>query len=160
MKTHDALLPSTVSRVEENTADKINARLRRTSFEHVMMVAEGDSETIATRLEELDREWDVERVLEMNASLVILGTLTLGWFHSPWWLALTAVVPAFLLLHALQGWCPPLPILRRLGFRTEHEIHIERTALRILRGDFRTATTDPIEAQLMAERQMPFHPSY
>jgi hypothetical protein len=29
-------------------------------------------------------------------------------------------------------------VLRRLGVRTAHEIEIERTALRILRGDFAT----------------------
>lgn len=32
--------------------------------------------------------------------------------------------------HALQGWCPPLPILRRLGFRTTQESEQERAALR------------------------------
>ena len=46
------------------------------------------------------------------------------------------VVAAFLLQHALQGWCPPLPLLRRMGMRTSAEIHEEIIALRILRGDF------------------------
>jgi hypothetical protein len=44
---------------------------------------------------------------------------------------------ALLLQHALQGWCPPIPLLRRLGFRTEAEINRERYALKALRGDFR-----------------------
>jgi hypothetical protein len=30
---------------------------------------------------------------------------------------LPALVTAFLFQHAVQGWCPPVPILRRLGFR-------------------------------------------
>ena len=38
--------------------------------------------------------------------------------------------------HALQGWCPPLAVLRRLGFRTAKEINEERFALAALRGDF------------------------
>ncbi len=37
---------------------------------------------------------------------------------------------------ALQGWCPPLPLLRRLGLRTAEEISQERNALKALRGDF------------------------
>jgi len=45
-------------------------------------------------------------------------------------------VTAFLLQHAVQGWCPPLPVLRRLGFRTAREIEVERNALKALRGDF------------------------
>lgn len=37
--------------------------------------------------------------------------------------------------HALQDWCSPLPVLRRLGVRTAREIVEERFALK-LRGDF------------------------
>jgi hypothetical protein len=43
---------------------------------------------------------------------------------------------AFLFQHAVQGWCPPVPILRRLGYRTAREIDDERAALKALRGDF------------------------
>ena len=43
---------------------------------------------------------------------------------------------SFLLQHALQGWCPPLPLFRRLGVRTAREIARERYALQALRGDF------------------------
>ncbi len=50
--------------------------------------------------------------------------------------ALPAVVAGFLLQHALQGWCPPLPLFRRLGVRTAAEIDQERYALKALRGDF------------------------
>jgi hypothetical protein len=42
----------------------------------------------------------------------------------------------FLLQHAIQGWCPPLPLLRRLGIRNQREIEAERIALKILRDDF------------------------
>jgi hypothetical protein len=53
------------------------------------------------------------------------------------WLLLTLVVQGFFMQHALQGWCPPLPVLRRLGFRTQYEIERERYALKALRGDFK-----------------------
>jgi hypothetical protein len=43
---------------------------------------------------------------------------------------------AFFLQHAIQGWCPPLPAFRMLGFRTKKEIEKERYALKLLRGDF------------------------
>jgi hypothetical protein len=54
--------------------------------------------------------------------------------------ALPAVVAAFLLQHALQGWCPPLSIFRRRGVRTAREIAEERYALKVLRGDFRSVS--------------------
>lgn len=37
--------------------------------------------------------------------------------------------PYHLLQHGLQGWCPPLPVLRRLGVRTRGEIDREKYAL-------------------------------
>jgi hypothetical protein len=43
---------------------------------------------------------------------------------------------AFLLQHALQGWCPPVPFFRSRGVRTAREIDQERYALKALRGDF------------------------
>ena len=33
-------------------------------------------------------------------------------------------------------WCPPLPLVRRLGIRTLAEIEQERHALKALRGDY------------------------
>lgn len=46
-------------------------------------------------------------------------------------------VLGFLFQHAVQGWCPPVSLLRRLGFRTSSEIDAERYALKALRGDFK-----------------------
>jgi hypothetical protein len=62
-----------------------------------------------------------------------------------------AVVAGFLLQHALQGWCPPLPAFHRLGVRTPREIDVERTALKAMRGDFaavpKIGTEQPIAEQ-------------
>jgi hypothetical protein len=52
-------------------------------------------------------------------------------------LALPLVVQGFLLQHAVQGWCPPVALLRRRGVRTSMEIAEERNALKALRGDYR-----------------------
>jgi hypothetical protein len=91
---------------------------------------------IDRRLRELDEEWNIERVLEANAaSVAFSGTLLAATVHKRW-LVLPALVTAFLFQHAVQGWCTPIPILRRLGHRTPREIEIERVALKALRGDF------------------------
>jgi hypothetical protein len=52
------------------------------------------------------------------------------------WRILSLVPPAFLVYHAIEGWCPPVPILRRLGVRTAREINREKYALKAIRGDF------------------------
>jgi hypothetical protein len=65
------------------------------------------------------------------------------------WFALPAVVAGFLLQHALQGWCPPLPVFRRFGIRTAVEIHEEIVALKTMRGDFGAANRNSAD---VAER--------
>lgn len=58
-----------------------------------------------------------------------LTGLVLGVTVNRRWLLLPGIVLPFLLQHGLQGWCPPLPVLRRLGGRTRGEIDREKYAL-------------------------------
>ncbi|RAI46182.1 YgaP family membrane protein [Rhodoplanes roseus] len=129
------MIPSTVERVPQSTSSEVNLRIEAQIAESVRQHAE-HPEAIDHHLQELNREWDIERTLEANASALGFIGVMLGAFASPWWLLLPAIVTAFLFQHAIQGWCPPVPILRRLGFRTEREIDIERNALKVLRGDY------------------------
>jgi len=124
----------TESRVEENTPEEINRQIRRDLKARVLYFAERPEE-IDRRLDELDREWDIERLLEANAGILSLMGLTFGVIRSRWYL-LPAAAAAFLVQHAVQGWCPPVSLLRRLGIRTSREINHERYALKALRGDF------------------------
>ena len=50
--------------------------------------------------------------------------------------AIPAFVGGALVLHAVTGRYPLMPVLRRLGVRTSREIARERYALKALRGDF------------------------
>jgi len=127
-------LPSSRERVPAHTSNAVNRRIRRQAEGRVDYFAKHKSE-IPTRLSELDREWDIERVIEMNASTLALTGVVLGATVDKRWLVLPAFVTGFLLQHAIQGWCPPVPILRRLGFRTVYEIENERHALAGLRSN-------------------------
>ena len=86
---------------------------------------------ILERIQMLDKEWDIERVLEVNASTLALTGLILGLANNRKWLLLPGIVLPFLFQHGLQGWCPPLPLLRRLGIRTRGEIDREKYALKV-----------------------------
>jgi hypothetical protein len=123
-------------RVRSHTAPaqlrEIDEGIRR----RVEALAGADDEVLTRRIEQLDREWDMERVLEANAASLTLTGVLLGVRRDRRWLVLPAVVSAFLLQHALQGWCPPLPLFRRLGVRTRREIDAEKHALKALRGDY------------------------
>ncbi len=130
------LLPSTVSRVTSNTAADINRRIYKETEARVEDLAAKGTMAIRERLQALDREWDIERYLETGAASLVLTGSVLGLTKSRMWFLLPFGVAAFLLQHALQGWCPPLPLLRQLGVRTVEEINEERTALKTIRGDF------------------------
>ena len=130
------MLPTTVDRVPAHTAEEINEQIRRQTEARIAHYERVGSPAIDRRLKELDEEWDIERTLEANAATASLIGLTLGATVDRRWFLFPAVVAGFLLQHALQGWCPPLPIFRRRGIRTASEIDYERYALKALRGDF------------------------
>lgn len=91
---------------------------------------------IEQRLNELDREWDVEHALTGDlASAGVLGVLG-AMIYSRKCLVLPLVAGVFQLQHVFTGWCPVVPLYRWLGIRTRNEIDRERYALKALRGDF------------------------
>ncbi len=132
----------TATRVEESTQPEINDRIRRETEARLANVA-ADPEGIARRLRELDEEWDIERALQTNFGVVNLASILLGALVARPWFLFTGIAAGFMLEHALKGWCPPLPVLRRFGLRTAREIDQERYALKALRGDLQTAERDP-----------------
>lgn len=136
MQQQPGMLPLTNERLERNTPDSINARIRRETERSIARTLAGGEQAIEQRLSELDAEWDTERTLETLASSLTLAGLILGTTVSRKFLVLPGVVAAFLLQHGLQGWCPPLPVIRALGVPTAAEIDRERYALKAARGDF------------------------
>ncbi|HLW68860.1 MAG TPA: hypothetical protein VKS79_26350 [Gemmataceae bacterium] len=126
------MLPSTAERVPANTSDLVNEEIRWQTEVNVTHYMGAGAEEIDRRLRELDQEWDTERWLETLAPSFTLTGLLLGVTVSRKWLILPFVVQAFFLQHALQGWCPPLPLLRRMGVRTSKEIEQERQALQAM----------------------------
>jgi hypothetical protein len=131
------MIPSTVERVPQHTAEQVNERLGQATEKRIARCAAGGREAIDRRLAELDHEWDIERTLEANAATLTAAGAALALLSDRRFAFVPLVVGSFLLQHAVQGWCPPLPVFRHLGVRTQSEIDHERHALKSLRGDFR-----------------------
>ncbi|HEX9006626.1 MAG TPA: hypothetical protein VF889_04995 [Bacteroidota bacterium] len=124
-------------RVRAHTGEEVLEKIDTRTWEEVRDGAKMSDAEIERRITELEQEWDVERVLEANAAGLGLAGLALGAFHSRRWLVIPALIFPFLLQHAVQGWCPPLAVFRRMGIRTRREIDQEKNALKALRGDFK-----------------------
>ena len=144
----------TFDRVRANTSARVNRRIDLDMEERVWEYAQASHDVITGRIRELEREWDIERVLQMNASIAALTGIVLGIKHDRRWFVLPGVVLPFLLLHVFQGWAPPLLVLRRLGVRSRQEIETEKHALKMLRGDYVTRDgLTSVEAALKAVRK-------
>lgn len=122
-------------RVRENTSKTSNLRIDRQTFENIKHYSGLSQEEISKRIHELDREWDIERVLEINMSALALTGIALSSKNRNW-LVLPTIALGFFAQHALQGWCPPITLFRYLKVRTRDEINQEKHALKVLRGDY------------------------
>ena len=60
----------------------------------------------------------VERTLRLIAGAVVMLSLALGYWVSPYWYLFTAFVGLNLFQSGLTNWCPMMTILRKLGVRS------------------------------------------
>lgn len=59
----------------------------------------------------------IDRAVLFFAGLMVLASLALGVYLSPWWLLLTAFVGLNLMQASLTGFCPAAIAFRKLGCR-------------------------------------------
>lgn len=131
---------NTDERVRRSSTTKQNREIDQTLIENLEQYGHLSKSKISKRLEYLNKEWDIEKTLEVNASSLALTGLLLGTFVNKRWYILPGAVATFLLQHGLQGWCPPLPLFLKFGIRTRQELEEERIGLKITRGDFEELT--------------------
>jgi hypothetical protein len=60
----------------------------------------------------------VEAALRGIAGTLVLLSVVLGYFVSPYWFLFTVFVGLNLVQSAFSGWCPMMAVLRRAGLRT------------------------------------------
>ena len=60
---------------------------------------------------------NVERLVRLFAGIVVLITVAGGYWISPWFLLLTALMGANLLQSGFTNWCPSMPLLHSLGVK-------------------------------------------
>lgn len=134
------MIRKTLRKELESTAPEINERVMAESFGNVSRYANEDTDQ---RLLQLKQEWDTERFIEVEAGAVVLAGSLLAYYRGGRWAAIPAFASAMLLLHALNGWYPWLPLIRRVGVRTPYEVGTEAYALKAVRGDFKDVSSDP-----------------
>jgi glutathione S-transferase len=138
MTAERASATSYFDRIRDHTPPSVNRRIDQKTAADLERLLAGDPMALARRMGELDREWDIDRAVMAVLSLVggVNALLSLRR-----WLAgqkpgrsaaFLGIQLAFLFHHARSGWCPPVSVLRRLGFRSRMEIEEEKRALQEL----------------------------
>lgn len=59
----------------------------------------------------------IDRAVFLFAGLVILASLVLGRYVSPWWLLLSAFAGLNMIQSAFTGFCPAAIVFKRLGLK-------------------------------------------
>jgi hypothetical protein len=124
------------ARTRTRTPREVNERIDRETAERVRYYATRPEDFISHRISELDSEWDIDRVLQVDvAGLGLIGAGLLVALRRRW-LALPLLALSLVAGTSADATQPLLVALRQIGVRTRGEIELERTALRALRGDF------------------------
>jgi hypothetical protein len=106
------------------SAEKRSSDIERQIEENIAYYRVGSKTEINERLDELDREWDVERTVDLNTAAVVLTGVILSATVSKKWLFLPALAAGFLARFAMQNGSTLFG-----GMRTRAEITREKTGL-------------------------------
>ena len=72
------VLRATSTRVERAPRASFNERIRMRTDARIARLDEGKPVELEARLDELDHEWDIERLLQANASTLVMIGMALG----------------------------------------------------------------------------------
>lgn len=148
----EQIFPPTSKRVTIKSDPTVNNDIRNNTISCLDTYKDASADIKTKKIKDLTNEWDIERIVETNSSAIILLASLFGLKRSKWFL-LTGVISFFVLQHALQGWCPSLPILRKLRVRTSEEINNEKTVVKMSRGDFDQKPDSAAEMLKLAEME-------
>lgn len=120
--------PNPNDRIRKYTAESVNHKIDQESERIARGVISQGPSAIHQRLFELDKEWDIDRVLMLNFSVLVFAQLAAATKNKKWLWGPLIQTP-FMFMHATLGWCPPSLWFRPMGFRTKKEIQCERETL-------------------------------
>src|SRR5687767_10314406 len=99
--------------VRKVTSEEKNAIIDQLILSNIRKYSGKSAEEISQRIRALDKEWDIERALDLSMSALALFGITSSLLLNPYSIILPILLLLFFIWHAFQGWCPPIPLLRR-----------------------------------------------
>jgi len=109
--------------------EKVKENIEGKTSSNLVHYANETEAVIKQRIDALDNEWDMDRMLQLNGSILSIAGVALGARVHKNWFILPGVIAGFLALHAVKGWCPPVPLFKAMGVRTRKDIDKEKYGL-------------------------------
>jgi hypothetical protein len=125
----EQIIESGANRISNSSPDDFNNAIDQKTRDNILWYSREDPDVIAARMADLEDEWDIERLLILNAAVISLASILLGATKNRLWFIAPVVVSFFLGQQGVQGWCPPVALFRKAGLRTRREIDMEKYAL-------------------------------
>jgi hypothetical protein len=125
----EQIIEKGINKISSSSPDDVNTSIDQKTRDNILWYSREDPDVIAARMSDLDKEWDIERLLILNASVITLASIFLGITKNRLWYIAPVVVSFFLGQQGIQGWCPPVALFRKAGVRTRREIDMEKYAL-------------------------------
>lgn len=60
---------------------------------------------------------NIDRMVTLIQSIIILASISLSYYHSPYWLFVTAFMGVNMLQSVFTGFCPTAYVLKKLGMK-------------------------------------------
>ena len=134
------------------------ARANREKIAQNIAFYKANPRGIQTRLEALDDEWSVDKVLQVGTSGATIASFWFSLTKSRIWSLLPVILAGGAIHYGVTGGSPAADLIRRFGIRTRDEIEGERIALLAVRGDFAGAT-EPTDTSSPGEQPAVESPS-
>src|ERR1035437_4145949 len=94
--------------VRRVTSDKRNAVIDEIILLNIKEYERKSPAEISQRIKALDKEWDIERVLDLNMSALALCGITSSLLFNKYSIILPILLLLFFIWHSFRGWCPPV----------------------------------------------------
>ncbi|WMJ76771.1 MULTISPECIES: YgaP-like transmembrane domain [unclassified Sedimentibacter] len=147
------IFPPTTKRIALNTNSATNANIKNNTLRRINIYKNSSDKILSDNIDKLNSEWDIDRIIEVRAASIVLASTIIGLTtNKKYWFMLSGTAGLFLMQHALQGWCPSVPIIRKLGIRTSEEINNEKIVYKMLRDDFSVKSANVEELHSVAEK--------
>jgi hypothetical protein len=120
----------------ENIKPLFNQLVYEKTKSNIRKYIGASNELLYERLQELNKEWYVEKVFITLISFLIFLFSLLGLISGSFWYLINLLLAIVSFIHYVFNWSLPIYFIRRFGVRTFSEIYEEKMVIKLMMKDY------------------------